>query len=167
MRAVSEFNRKRLLCVAAALCATSLALAPLAGRSSFELTRERALYAERISSPQPPASPKRAAISRVRDPFVADAAPIAQGGMPLGGAVVNPVSGMRVVQGASTGFPLGAPIVRAIVSGDSPRALVEDGGRVRVVGVGDVLAGSPVVSIDRQGIRLGNGVRLGFAGNRP
>lgn len=167
MRAVSDFNRKRLLCMAAALCTTSVALAPLAGRSSFELTRERALYAERFSSPALPASTKRAAISRVRDPFVADAVPIAQGGMPLGGAVLNPVSGMRVVQGASTGFPLGVPIVRAIVSGDTPHALVEDGGRVRVVGVGDALAGSLVASIDRQGIRLGNGVRLGFAGSRP
>lgn len=66
------------------------------------------------------------------------------------GAVGTPLTGAGVA-----GFT-----VTAIVSGPGARALIDDGARVRVVGVGDSIAGSRITSIDSAGVRLQNGAVL-------
>jgi hypothetical protein len=90
---------------------------------------------------------------------------------------------MRVQQGQSMGFVLPAnrgasgtpvqdavfsvPTVRAIVTGASSRALIEENGETLVVGIGDVVTGSPIVSVDSSGIRLKNGTVFALTEERP
>ena len=52
------------------------------------------------------------------------------------------------------------PHVTAIVTGPHPVALVDLRGTMRVVGVGDRIAGATVVGIDFSGVRLTNGTTL-------
>lgn len=53
-----------------------------------------------------------------------------------------------------------APIVRAIVLGKPARALVEDAGSIRVLGIGDRIGELVVASITAEGITLSDGTRL-------
>lgn len=53
-----------------------------------------------------------------------------------------------------------APIVRAVILGNPPRALVEDGGTVRVLGIGDRIGELAVAGITADGITLSDGSRL-------
>lgn len=171
MRPVDETERKRMLTWSALLCAIPLCLAPLAGRSSFELAGEQAAFNARFSAPQLQSVWSDKPVNISRDPFVPETAgPTTETTYQTSGGVV----GMQVTQGESMGFALpagrvaGTPLagatgpltVTAIVTGPSPRALVDDGGRVHVVGVGDPLSGSAVASIDGSGVRLRNGLLL-------
>jgi hypothetical protein len=83
------------------------------------------------------------------------------------GIVLPPNSGASqgyVPQGPG-GSTLG-PIVRAIVLGDPPRALIEAGGTVRVLGVGDRLGALTVVGIAEGRVTLSDGSALILDGNR-
>jgi hypothetical protein len=146
------------------LCCLPALLLPLAGRSAFELHEEEAVLAQRFEKDEAHAPKAVAVLSVARDPFVPDAPQqIAPSGTPsslTSGSVV----GTHVVQGAPIGIalPSGAE-VRAIVSGLSPRALVEEGGRVRVVAPGDSLNGSRILRIDSSGVALQNGLRLSLS----
>jgi hypothetical protein len=53
-----------------------------------------------------------------------------------------------------------APIVRAVVLGEHPKALLEIDGRTRIVGVGARLRGIAIEAVTSQGIRLDDGERL-------
>lgn len=53
-----------------------------------------------------------------------------------------------------------APIVRAIVLGNPARALVEDAGTVRVLGIGDRIGELAVAAITVDGVTLSDGTRL-------
>ncbi|HUA09827.1 MAG TPA: hypothetical protein VMA98_11220 [Candidatus Acidoferrales bacterium] len=53
-----------------------------------------------------------------------------------------------------------APVLRAVIVGDPPRALVEVDGNVHVVGIGDRAGALTVVAIDADGIALSDGSRL-------
>jgi len=55
------------------------------------------------------------------------------------------------------------PIVRAIVTGSQPRALIEIGGSVRMIAVGDRVGEAIVLSIDSEGVSLSGSVRLPIA----
>lgn len=72
-------------------------------------------------------------LALVRDPFVPQAAELPQG-----------------------------VVVRAVVLGTAPHALVELGGETVLVGVGDTIGGVPVVAIDDRGVRLADGTLLHF-----
>ena len=132
------------------LCAIPLVLMPLAGRSSFEVAAERATFVQRFRAPEFRPFHMRAyrAPAVLRDPF---AIPVR--------AAAHDVTGMRVVQGASTGIPVPAANVRvtAIVEGADARALVEENGAVRVVRRGDRLGAWIVRSVEPGGVRLTNG----------
>lgn len=56
--------------------------------------------------------------------------------------------------------PADAVVVRAIVTGTDPRALVESGGVSRIITSGGLLLGARVLRIDAAGIHLSNGVTL-------
>jgi len=56
----------------------------------------------------------------------------------------------------------GAPIVRGIILGLHPSALVEISGRLVLLSAGSPLLGSTVAEIDRSGVLLRDGDRLGF-----
>lgn len=171
MRPLGETERKRMLTWSALFCAVPLCLAPLAGRSSFELAGEQAAFNARFSAPQLQSIWSDKPVTVSRDPFVPEAqGSAAEAAYPTSGGVV----GMQVTQGDSMGFAvpvnrgagttlagaIGPLTVTATVTGPSARALVNDGGRVRVVGIGDPLSGSTVVSIDGSGVRLRNGILL-------
>jgi hypothetical protein len=140
---------------AAMLCSVPLLLAPLAGRSAFETREERAVFTERFEASRSVGHAANAVVKISRDPFVADSVHGASDSS-AGGIV-----GMHAVQGAPIGIAVpDAPIVRATVTGFSPRALIEEGGRVRIVAAGDKLAGSKVLRITSDAIVLQNGTLL-------
>lgn len=147
MRPIEEATRVRFLRLSAVLCAISLLLAPLAGRSALELRAERAIFTERLNPPDLHVDDKKF-VAVNRDPF---AAPV-QHSEPV---VATPPA-------SSTSGPLVASTigVLAIVSGREERALVDEGGRARVVQPGDTIAGARILSIDAVGIHLDNGVLL-------
>lgn len=132
-------DRRRLLYVAAVLCTAPMLLLPLAGRSNFEIGDERAVFDRRFSAIVPARVEAKAAVTVTRDPFAPDEALESPSPKP----------------GAN-----GAVSVEAIVSGATPKALVEENARVRVVGIGDPLAGSRIVEINGAGLRLQNGTLL-------
>lgn len=167
MLPVDEGERRRLLCLSAILCVIPLCLAPLAGRSSFELASEHAAFDKRFNGPSFDTVWNDKPVDVARDPFVAERA------LPVSTGPGNGIVGLHVTQGQPIGFVLppnsgasGTPVqgssvdlpsVTAIVSGSSPRALIDDGMHVRVIGIGDSLAGSRVLSIDGAGVHLRNG----------
>lgn len=134
-------------------------LLPLAGRSAFEVNDEQIAFVQRFKQPLAESSGGHAPVKLSRDPFAGDA---------TGPATIVPASssrsgivGMRVVQGAPIGIALPDAIaVRAIVSGDPARALVEESGHVRIVAPGDRLGASSVRRIDESGVLLQNGALL-------
>ncbi len=171
MRPIHDVQRRRLLALSAMFCSLPIVLAPLAAQSSFELPTERSAFDARITVPVPPRPAGTKPVVAARDPFVPDAGAQAQiARVPVPAA--EPISGMRVEQGQPLGFALpanagalGSPpagevsgllAVRAIVKGASARALVDEGGAVRVIAVGDALGGSIVTAIDASRIRLKN-----------
>lgn len=171
MRPLDDAQRRRLFTWSALLCAIPICLAPLAGRSSFELAGEQAAFNARFSTVQPQNVWNDKPLAVARDPFVPEAPTAASGDKePM---AASGVVGMHVAQGSPIGFVLppnrgaaGTPLgsggpgmvtVTAVVTGPSPRALIDDGERVRVVAIGDMLGGSRVRSIDRSGVRLQNG----------
>jgi hypothetical protein len=82
-------------------------------------------------------------IDVARDPFVPAAAAVAPDGtrLPIG---TNPV------------------LVRAIILGASPHALIDLAGREQIVGVGDALLETAVTGIDERGVHLENGESLAY-----
>lgn len=176
MRPLDDAQRRRMLTWSALLCAIPLCLTPLAGRSSFELAGEQAAYDSRFATAALESVWHDKPLDVARDPFIPE-----RPSRTL--AASNGVVGLQVTQGQPIGFALpanrgargtpvqdaalGFPAVTAIVSGASPRALIDDGAHVRVVGVGDMLAGSRVAAIDRTGVRLENGILLGLREDRP
>lgn len=149
MQSLHDGARRALLCAAAMLCSIPAVLMPLAGRSSFETQTQRERFAQRFGVEQPP--PVRGGYMRLaiaRDPFA----------LPQH-TPSRDVTGLRVVQGESTGIRIPGAAVRvtAIVKGADARALVEENGSVRVVRAGDVLAGSIVRVVLPSGLRLANG----------
>ncbi|HEY9085241.1 MAG TPA: hypothetical protein VIN40_04795 [Candidatus Tyrphobacter sp.] len=58
-------------------------------------------------------------------------------------------------------------VVRAVILGDSPHALIEIGSRTMLVGIGDVLAGARVSAIDDSGVVLSDGSRVPLHGEVP
>ncbi len=183
MRPIHDAQRRRLLILSATLCAVPIVLSPLAGRSSFEIPDERVAFDERVSVPSVAPARYPGPVTITRDPFVPDAPPVQTAPLALLVPPPSGVVGMPVVQGQPIGFALppnrgaggspledasfGAPVVRAIVRGASTRALVEDGTGSHVVGIGDVVAGSPVVWIGSSAIRLKNGSILSLTQVRP
>lgn len=156
MHPIGDSARRGLLCVSAMFFAIPAVLMPLAGRSSFEAQAQRVQFARRFGAELAPVTALRAypQLASVRDPFA----------LPQR-AHSRDVTGMRVVQGASTGIRVpGAGVrVTAIVEGSDARALVEENGSVRVIRTGDVLGGSTVRAILRNGVRLRNGTFIGIA----
>jgi hypothetical protein len=145
---LDDGSRRKLFTFAVVCCSVPLLLAPLAGRSAFEVRGERDVLVQRFQETPLSPVPANASVTIDRDPFIADNPP-------------GDVVGMHVIRGASTGIALpGVPIVRAIVSGTSPRALIDENGHARVVQTGDPIAGSKIVSIRGDGIVLQNGVVL-------
>lgn len=168
MRSLDDVFRTRLLRAAIFLCAIALLLAPLAGRSSMVVQENAIAGSPSFESHASIQSHSARTLTIERDPFVAPAADRDQTQIPSSG--VTGVVGMTVRQGDSMGYVVpgrssespAAVVVRAIVAGSNPSALIEDNGKPRVVQTGDLLDGGRILRIDRAGILLQNGRRLGI-----
>ena len=171
MRPLDEWQRRRALLWAALLCAVPMCLVPLAARSSFEIAGERAAIVTRFNAPPLERTWNQRPVAIARDPFMPETRDTsAPAPVPAREGIV----GMHVTQGAPIGYTAQpahasgtAPLVTAIVTGPSPRALVDDGLHVRVVGIGDPLGGSHVISIERAGVRLANGTLVPLTEDQP
>jgi hypothetical protein len=108
-----------------------------------------------------------AAVTIVRDPFVAEAEDDAPGRVPersdegaIGAIPVLPPNG------AVAHVPLGQGpagcVIHAIVTGERPSALVSVADRTSIVRPGDALLGKRIAAIDAAGIVLEGGARLPF-----
>lgn len=80
-----------------------------------------------------------------------------------------PEAGYHIAaQGASAAVAgAGSAIVRAVITGAEPRALVELNGSVRVVGIGDRIGTLAVIGITRGGIIVDGGLTLPLVEGQP
>jgi len=173
LRPLDERQRRRALLWSALLCAVPVCLAPLAARSSFEIAGEKAAIDSRFNAPPLERTWNGKPVHIDRDPFMPenrDAAPA----MTVPVQTQNGIVGMHVTQGAPIGYTASPghasgtmPRVTAIVTGPAPRALIDDGLHVRVVGIGDPLDGSHVAHIERAGVRLANGTLVPLTEDQP
>lgn len=171
MHPLDERQRRRALLWSALLCAVPMCLAPLAARSSFEIAGEKAAIDTRFNAPPLERTWNQKPVRIARDPFMPETRDTtAPAPVPAQKGIV----GMHVTQGAPIGYTARSthasgtmPLVTAIVTGPSPRALVDDGLHVRVVGIGDPLGGSRVIYIERSGVRLANGTVVPLTEDQP
>lgn len=99
-----------------------------------------------------------------RDPFVpSDDTPVAAPGLEdaVAGIVLPPNAG------AAPTAPTNGTVLRGVLLGSRPGALVETQGRIALVRIGSPLLGSTVSSIRAGGITLDDGESLRFAEKRP
>lgn len=166
MRSLDDIYRNRLLKAAVFLCAIGLLLAPLAGRSSMPLQAHR-ITGRQLLDPQTPAQKSSSqSVAIDRDPFAVPPGDVEKPAAAQSGAAG--VVGMTVHQGDAMGYAVpgrstelsGSIVVRAIVSGSNPSALVEESGKPRVVQIGDALGGVAISGIDRDGVLLQDGRRF-------
>ena len=158
---LDDIGRRRMMRISAVACASACLLAPLAGRPSGGPNGRSGGPEVRLRPPLLPAEATPAPVEVVRDPFEVEAS---RKNWPQDAAAISPLTFTLPPNAGAAGVPIGelsdfgAPTLRAIVTGASARALLEDAGSVRVVAVGDALAGSQVVSIGVGGVRLRSGV---------
>ncbi len=170
MFALSDEHRQHLMHISIMIVCGGMAILPFTVPPTSATARAQA--ATRTSSITVPAVPGRLKFPEIRvdrDPFVAndpvaashlstDAVRSGYGGTDDIGIVLPPNVGAR---GAPPdGSSGGVPIVRGIVLGDAPQALVEAGNDVKVYSVGDSIGSDTITSIDAEGITLSSGVRL-------
>lgn len=169
MNALSDERRGQLMRLSLMVVCAGTAVLPFTVPPTSGSARAQGLpRPATISVPDVPGRLKFPAIFVERDPFVAD-----EDGMPVDlsrniaeaddersgaiGIVLPPNAG---AQGQSPDASGGAPIVRGIVLGDAPQALVDVGNGVNVYTVGDQIGNDRIRSIDAGGIVLSSGVRL-------
>lgn len=148
MQPIADIHRRKIVAAAAMTCAIPMVLVPITGRSSFELAAERAVFNDRFRLPAASGPIHFGTIKIVRDPFVSEALP---GTSRSGTANIAAGPGEAAV-----------PIIRAIISGSSPRALLEEGGKLRIAGIGDRIGKARIVQIGGSAIQLANGTMLRF-----
>ena len=140
---LDDTARRTLYRCSAILCASSLMLLPLSALSSIEPAGSSSRTVPFRLPSLERASPQRA-IAVVRDPFV---------------PAVSDSDGA-----ASTA---GTEIVRGLLLGERPQAVLEEGGHDRLVGIGSEVAGVAVVAITQSGVVLENGTVLHLANGGP
>jgi len=142
--ALFDDERRTLLRAALMMCAASLAMLPLTSQSSLEAgagtvtatsSSARGNELETLSFPS---------IALDRDPFVP--------------GVAMPDAAMSAADSRENGGS--GAVVRAVVTGTEPRALVEIGTVVRVVGIGDAVGTAKVLEINASGVTLSGGIKL-------
>ena len=140
-------QRRRLLRWSIATSTTALLLVPLAALPGPAFDENSG----RLAAPQVPAIPERLAYPALtvrHDPFGRPTPPPATLGDDSE-MVLPPNDGLLAV-----------PIVRAVLLGASPKALVELDGRTRIVEIGTRLGGTTIAAINAEGITLDDGERV-------
>lgn len=143
--ALSDDGRSALLRMAMLLCASSVALLALATQTPPDARAAAQPLQSANNAPSLPSRMEFPAFTLARDPFVSDAQP-------------QTVPGDERSPGAPESA--GGAVVRAIILGVRSRALIEIGGTVKVLEVGDRVDGVTISAIDRFGVHLSNGRRI-------
>jgi hypothetical protein len=133
-------QRRRLMVIAGSISCGAALLVPLAATSDVPLQSDVPLVAKPARDTVALAALRYPAVVVRRDPF----------------------DGVAAAQALS-----GTVIVRAVMLGDVPKALVESGGGPTIVGIGASLAQSTVTSIAQDGIRLADGRVFRLAAAQP
>jgi hypothetical protein len=180
MYALYDEQRRHLMRLSLMLVCGGLAVLPLTvpPASIAAGASQTAPRHARISVPDLPGHLTFPAIAVQRDPFAADAA-----ALPVPAAGSHPAFEVRqgddigVVLPANAGAqdqpPLlggsdaGSALVRGIVLGEEPQALIDTGSGVKVFGVGDRIGPDAIRAIDATGVTLSSGVRLRIASPTP
>jgi len=164
-RALSRFATM-LACGAAAILPLTAQNTSIAGASVPErpsMRMDAVSFSPQLSFPD---------YSVDRDPFVPDRRIAAEIRVEAAPARAGQGDDIGVVLPANAGASATLPteqdargpgsvaVVRAVVLGDSPRALVDIDGSVHVVGIGDAVGDAAVVRIDAHGVALSDGSRL-------
>ena len=171
MLGLTESERRVLTAVSLMLCVGSISLLPLTAQSARDDSRP---VDERFGATQwTPSALSFSALRVSRDPFqpfrsLVPGAPVsATLGSDSGGIVLPPNAGASGLESANVDNARADAVVRAVVLGPQSRALVEVGGSVNVLGVGDKLAGGVIESIDERGLVLSSGSRILLTKVRP
>lgn len=139
MRAVDDTDRQTLLRIAAILVCGGVALLPLTLPPASLFANARSMPERaNVAVPQFPGRLEFPDVRVGRDPFVAQAMP----GTRLGNS------------------QRGAPVLRGVVLGEEPQALVDVGGIINVYSSGDRIGALSIRSIDSGGVTLEDGSRL-------
>ncbi len=171
MYELSDEQRQDLMRLALMIVCGGTAILPFTVPPTSPIARAQTVArGSLIALPEIPGRLDYPAIEIERDPFVADktalppdvhAGPGVSHGTDEIGIVLPPNAGAAGVTSPATAGSV--PIVRGIVLGDVPQALVEFGESIKVVSVGDHIGTDTVRSIDAGGITLSGGLRLPIA----
>lgn len=154
MFALYDDQREALIRLGTMLAVGACAVLPFTlSPSTLSASAEPATASAAVSVPAVPGRIEFPTIAVSRDPFVPDQNVLARNG-------IAPDLKMMAPAGESLGSSSLLPIVRAVVTGDEPRALIENGGTVQVLAVGDKLGVETIASIDASGVTLSSGIRL-------
>ncbi len=174
MYAVSDESRTFLMRLSVMIVCGGTAILPFTVPPTSATARaQSANHTSPISVPDLPGKLEFPAISVERDPFVSDAPPAsAQARLPFSADNSPTMDDIGIVlppnDGARSATPVmsapGIPVVRGVVLGDVPEALVDFGSGVKVVSVGDSIGNDNVRTIDAGGVTLSSGLRLRIAG---
>lgn len=142
---LSDDGRSALLRIAMLLCASSVTLLALATQTPPDARAAAQPFQSANEALPMPSRMQFPVFTLARDPFVSDA----QNQQDFGDE-------------RSAGAPdsAGGAVVRAIILGERARALIEVGGTVKVLEVGDRIDGASISAIDRLGVHLSNGRRI-------
>ncbi len=170
MYALSGEDRDQLMRISLAIVCGGSAILPFTVPPTSPAARAHVVPPTvAIAVPRVPGALRFPEIRIDRDPFVADDAAVSAQATPdrvtrYGaadeiGIVLPPNAGARSAPPETT-VALGLPVVRGIVLGDVPQALIDAGNGVKVYSVGDRIGNNAIASIDSSGVVLSNGVRL-------
>lgn len=171
MFALYDEQREALLRIAlmvfvGGLAVLPLTVAPVSISASAQPHRPPAL----LPVPAVPSRLEFPAIEVRKDPFIPDAAiesAPSSNGIPVGAeqdvGIVLPANAGAGEAPPSLNAP-GAIVVRGIVLGDEPQALVDLGNGVKVLGIGDRIGPDTITAIDATGLTVSSGARFKIAG---
>jgi len=165
--AIYDDERRSLLQLSAALCCCSLLALPLTAAYSYAVSAHEGVVVATARYRIETGPMTYPAVPLARDPFRADPSPAVP-------AAPSGMAGMRIHQGEAIGLSLppnaGAAedaetavpafAVKAVVLGADPRALLDVGGSVRVVGIGDIVGTRVIRAIDESGLTLADGTKV-------
>lgn len=157
--ALYDDQRRLLARLAGMLVLSAASVLPLTVQGSSVASAREMTPAAAHSVPSPPGPLTFPTFTITRDPFQSDRvtsnAPSPNDSI---GIVLPPNIGAAADDGGVS--------VRAIVMGARARALVDFGGKVEVLGVGDALGDLKIAAIDARGVVLSDGSRIALEGAR-
>ena len=183
MLALDQRSRGAILASSAGCFLAAVAISPISARTEAVKSASPSIVSQAYVAP----APLPANVKPNRDPFVAasdddsdagnDLNTKSFGGTPQFGTPIPPVPAMtgrgalppnagagNSIAMVATGAPAARePSVRAVIVGDHPYAVVDDGASTRLVGIGGAFGTQRIIGISLAGVTLGDGERIGLS----